>query len=129
MGTGAGARAGDYARLALAGIRLANGGAALFAPHFLARRVGVDPEQQPGIIYAFRLFGIRTILIGAQLAFEPPAAHSKTLREAVIIHTSDTITALVTVVRGQLPLRAAVMATLISATNTALALVALGEEG
>jgi hypothetical protein len=37
-------RAGDYARIALASIRLFNGAAALFVPATLARRLGVDPE-------------------------------------------------------------------------------------
>src|SRR5690348_14009069 len=60
-------RLSDYARVLLASIRLLNGGLALLAPGFLARQVGVNPESNPGITYVFRMFGIRTVLIGAEL--------------------------------------------------------------
>src|SRR3712207_7487934 len=46
-------------RIALAGIRLFNGTAALLAPAWLTRRLGVDPDTNPAVIYVFRLFGIR----------------------------------------------------------------------
>ncbi|MFD4972775.1 hypothetical protein [Streptomyces sp. NPDC058424] len=46
----------------LAGIRLANGVAALFAPKFLAERLGLDPHREAGVSYPFRLFGVRTVL-------------------------------------------------------------------
>src|SRR3954465_3646808 len=62
-----GGRTRDLARIALAGIRLFNGTAALVAPDELARRLGVDPDQNPGVLYFIRLFGIRTVLIGAEL--------------------------------------------------------------
>ena len=53
---------GDSARIALAGIRLFNGIAALFVPATLARRLGVDPETNRAALYVLRLFGVRTIL-------------------------------------------------------------------
>ena len=56
-------RAGDYARIALASIRLFNGAAALFVPATLARRLGVDPETNRAALYVLRLFGVRTVLI------------------------------------------------------------------
>lgn len=53
---------------ALAGIRLFNGAAGLLAPELLIRRL--DPDREPpsaAAVYAFRLFGIRTILLGLDL--------------------------------------------------------------
>ena len=61
-------RAGELAWQALALIRLVNGGLALVAPRWLARRLGVDPTAQPAMLYALRMFGIRTVLIGAVAA-------------------------------------------------------------
>ena len=47
-------RARGYARIALASIRLFNGTAALFAPTTLARRLGVDPEANPALVFRLR---------------------------------------------------------------------------
>ena len=51
----------DKARIWLALIRIVNGAAGLVAPKALARRVSPEPEPSPAAIYAFRLFGVRTI--------------------------------------------------------------------
>ena len=45
-------------------VRLVNGAAALFAPAAMARRLGVDPDEHGPALYALRLFGVRTVLIG-----------------------------------------------------------------
>ena len=47
-----------YARLALAAVRLFNGGVALLSPNLLGRRLGVNTSSSPGFGYASRLFGI-----------------------------------------------------------------------
>jgi hypothetical protein len=57
----------DYARILLACIHLLNGGAALLVPGFLARQIGIDPQTNPGVLYVFRMFGIRTVLVGVDL--------------------------------------------------------------
>jgi hypothetical protein len=113
----------EHAWKALATIRLVNGVLALLAPRWLARRLGVRPELQPAIVYPFRMFGIRTILIGADLFLEPDA-RPRSLRQGVVIHASDTTAALVAGLMGQLPVRSALMSASISSVNTALAVYA-----
>ena len=117
-------RVHDYARITLAGIRLFNGVAALFVPATLARRLGVDPEANPAALYALRLFGVRTVLIGAQLLLRDGGLRAHSVRVAPVIHAVDATAALVAGDRGQLPRRAATTAALISTVNTVLAIVA-----
>lgn len=116
--------ADDYARIALAGIRLFNGVAALFVPATLARRLGVNPETNPAAPYVLRLFGVRTVLIGAQLLVRDGGLRTHSLRVAPVIHAVDAAAALVAGDRGHLPRRAATIAALISTVNTGLAVVA-----
>jgi len=115
----------DYARITLAGIRLFNGVAALFVPATLARRLGVDPNANPAALYALRLFGVRTVLIGAQLLLRDGGMRAHSLRVAPAIHALDASAALIAGERGQLPRRAAATAAIISSINTVLAIVAL----
>ena len=115
----------DYARITLAGIRLFNGVAALFVPATLARQLGVDPAANPAALYALRLFGVRTVLIGAQLLLRDDEVRAHSLRVAPAIHALDASAALIAGERGQLPRRAATMAAIISTVNTVLAIVAL----
>ena len=118
-------RAHDYARITLAGIRLFNGVAALFVPATLARQLGVDPAANPAALYALRLFGVRTVLIGAQLLLRDGGVRAHSLRVAPAIHALDASAALIAGGRGQLPQRAATTAAVISSVNTLLAIVAL----
>jgi len=113
----------DYARIALGLIRLFNGAAALFLPSLLLRSLGVDPQAQASARYPLRLFGIRTILIGADLLLDR-SERAAALRVAPIIHVSDAASAALAGIRGELPRRAAVTATLISTVNVALAFAA-----
>jgi hypothetical protein len=113
----------DSARVALAGIRIVNGAIALLAPDVLARRLQVESASGP-MAYPFRMFGIRTILIGADLLARDPAVRRHALRAALVVHASDTVSAAVAGASGALPRRAASIATGISALNTALALLA-----
>jgi hypothetical protein len=115
----------DFARITLAGIRLFNGVAALFVPATLARGLGVDPEANRAALYALRLFGVRTVLIGAQLLLRDGGVRAHSLRVAPAIHALDASAALIAGQRGQLPRRAATMAAIISTVNTVLAIVAL----
>jgi hypothetical protein len=113
----------SVARRALAGIRIFNGAAALLAPVVLSRRLGVQEAAGP-MSYPFRMFGIRTILIGADLLAIDPAVRRHAVRAALAIHASDTISAAAAWKSGALPRRAARMATAISAANVVLAWVA-----
>jgi hypothetical protein len=115
----------DYARITLAGIRLFNGVAALFVPATLTRQLGVDPAANPAALYALRLFGVRTVLIGAQLLLRDGGVRAHSLRVAPAIHALDASAALIAGGRGQLPQRAATTAAVISSVNTLLAIVAL----
>ena len=115
----------DYARITLAGIRLFNGVAALLVPATLARRLGVDPNANPAALYALRLFGVRTVLIGAQLLLRDGGMRAHSLRVAPAIHALDASAALIAGERGQLPRRAATTAAVISSINTVLAIIAL----
>src|SRR5918994_1514190 len=117
-------RANDYSRILLASIRLFNGIAALFVPRMLARRLGVDPDANPAALYVLRLFGVRTVLIGAQLLLRDGALRAHSLRVAPLIHALDATAAVVAGVQRQLPPRAAATAALISTTNTVLAVIA-----
>jgi hypothetical protein len=114
---------GDIARILLACIRLLNGLAALLVPGFLARQLGIDPDANPGVLYVFRMFGIRTVLIGAELIVQTGDRRSEALRRAVLIHASDTLAAFLATLSGSFPKQGRVIVW-ISAVNTLLALVA-----
>ena len=116
-------RTRDYARIALASIRLINGLAALLVPGFLARQVGIDADAYPGVKYVFRMFGVRTVLIGADLLLESGERRAESLRAAVLIHASDTLAASLASLQRGFPKRGRVIV-LISAINTALAVYA-----
>jgi hypothetical protein len=118
------ARIGTWARYGLAAIRLFNGTVALIAPERLSRRLGIDPDANPGAIYAFRLFGVRTVVIGAELLLLDGDDLDRSLRNGVLIHASDTVSAVAAGATGQMPARPAMLATLISSVNTGLALAA-----
>lgn len=107
----------------LAGIRLVNGGLALAVPNVLGARLGVNTSSSPGLGYAFRLFGVRTVLIGVQLWRAPAVPDNSTVREAILVHGADTAAAVAVYRLGELPRRGALLAIAISATNTALAVL------
>jgi hypothetical protein len=113
----------DLARIVLALIRLFNGLAALVAPGFLARQVGVDPDANPGIKYVFRMFGIRTVLIGADLLVQTGERREEALQRAVWIHASDTLAAFLASRSDNFPKKGRVIVA-ISACNTLLAFFA-----
>jgi hypothetical protein len=67
------------------------------------------------------MFGVRTVVLGAELLFGSEETRLRSMRIGRAIHASDTIAAAVGGIRGQLPRRVAVLLTGISALNTALA--------
>jgi hypothetical protein len=114
----------ERACVALGLIRLANGSLALFAPETMARRVDLAPASGRMPTYPLRMFGIRTVVLAADLLVPPPGRRA-TGPIDVLIHATDTWSAFEAGRRAALPRRVAALATAISATNTALALAGL----
>jgi hypothetical protein len=116
-------RSGDVARVALAAIRIFNGGMALVAPERLDRRLGLERDAD----YPWRMFGIRTVLMGMDLLSSDAEVRRHALRASVLVHGSDTVSAAKAGFTKALTPRAAVTATAISSVNVALALLASRE--
>lgn len=112
------------ARVALAGVRVFNGAAALVSPRMFAQRLGREGDADGAAVHVLRMFGIRTLLIGLDLLSRDPAVRRHALRFVVLIHASDTLSAAMAGFNRQLPPRAAKLATGVSAANLLLALVA-----
>jgi len=125
-GEGALIRFASVALRLLAVIRLVNGFLALVLPAVLVRRTSADPDDTSPF-YAFRMFGIRNLVIGTHLLILEGAPLRRASKEAVIIHSSDTVCAAIGGLRGDLPPRAARITVGISAVNTALAVLAKRE--
>lgn len=115
----------DFPRVLLAGVRLTMGTAGLLLPGLVIRRLGIDPATQPGMRYPLRMFGIRTVLIGADLLADSDSRRRQAELLAPVVHGSDTVAAYLARRRGDLPARGGAMATAISAVNLALSLVNL----
>ena len=115
----------DLVRVLLAGVRLTMGTAGLLAPDLVIRRLAIDPATQSGMRYPLRMFGIRTVIIGAELLVPDARRRWHAERLAPVIHGSDTVSALLAWRRDDLPRRAGATATAISAVNLVLALVNL----
>jgi hypothetical protein len=106
----------------LAAIRLVNGTLALVVPGFLVRRTSADPGTTDSY-YAFRLVGVRTIVLGSDLLLLTGEGQARARDQAVLIHATDTVCALVAGLRGQQPAWIARVTVGISAVNAALAVV------
>jgi hypothetical protein len=118
-------KVGTGARYALGVIRILNGAIGLVVPAVILRRFGeVDPAGNPAATYGLRLFGIRTVLIGADLLRRPGSELDHALRVAPIIHAGDTATVLALRQSKQLSPELARPLALISGTNTVLAVTA-----
>lgn len=118
------ARAAGYARTTLGLIRLATGALGLFLPEKLIGRIDPAEPASPAAIYAFRLFGVRTILIGRDLLAGNADVRAKAVGEAPLIHASDTATATLLTVTGRVPFRSGAPLIAISGLNTLLAVLA-----
>jgi hypothetical protein len=116
---------GTVSRYALGGIRVVNGALALVAPAVIQKRLG-DPaaDRNAAAIYGLRLFGVRTVLIGADLIRLRGEALRHAVRSAPLIHASDTATVLMLHRNKQLPTQMARPLALISGLNTVLAVTA-----
>lgn len=71
----------SFARVTLAGIRIFNGTAGLLAPSMLSKRLDVEDAAGP-MAYPFRMFGIRTILIGVDLIARDSDVRRHAVRQA-----------------------------------------------
>src|SRR3954453_14430609 len=109
---------------ALGCVRLFFGSTSLLMPTTVARRLGVDPDANAAPVHPLRMFGIRTVIIGAELLFGDERTKARSIRLAPVIHASDTLSAALAGLARQMPARGAVTTTLISAGNTVLALMA-----
>jgi hypothetical protein len=119
-----GSRVGDRARVLLALIRITNGALGLGAPAFLARSSGGDPEHSAPSHYPFRLFGVRTVIIGLELLSRNEDRRDYAVRVALPIHLTDTVSAALGGLLGDTPPKEARRLTAISAANTVLSLLA-----
>jgi hypothetical protein len=117
---------GTVARFALGSVRLLAGSVGLFAPAMIIGRFGDEqPGRNPAAIYGLRLFGVRTVLIGADLFRLKGRELDHALRVAPVIHASDMATVLALWKNKQLaPERARPLA-LLSGANTLFAVAAL----
>jgi len=115
---------GRAARTALGVIRIVNGALGLFAPRLLIARIDPRDPLSPAAVYAFRLFGVRTLLIGRDLLRPPGDTLDRSVAEAPLIHASDTLTATLLTVGRKVPPRSGLALVAISGLNTVLALVA-----
>lgn len=113
---------GTAALRTLAAIRLINGTLALVAPGVLVRRTSAHPQTTEPY-YAMRMFGIRTVVLGADLLMLTREGQARARDQAVLIHATDTLSAIVGGLRGDQPASVARMTVGISALNTALAVV------
>jgi hypothetical protein len=113
-----------WARYTLAAVRLVNGSVGLLGPRLFIERFDPGRLPSPAAVYAFRLFGIRTILIALDLLARPERAQ-EAAREGVVIHASDTVTAATLALSGAVPRRTGIATTAISAINVVLAVLAV----
>lgn len=118
---------GNTARKILAAVRVFNGALGLLAPYQMAARVGSELGADKAFVYPARMFGVRTLVLGADLwrLRGDATANRRVLRQAVLIHAVDTTAAVYAGWRGELPAKAARLTTAISAGNTVLAVIAL----
>jgi hypothetical protein len=117
-------RMADLARVLLACIRLFNGLVAVLVPKQLTRRLGIDADESPAALYVMRMFGIRTVLIGWDLLVGKGERRAHALQQAPLIHASDTLAAYLAMLTGKVPEPTGKLIVVISAVNTALALIA-----
>jgi len=115
---------GQAARFALAGIRVINGSIALIAPDVIIRRFDEETAADNAAVYGLRMFGVRTVVLGVDLMTLTGDSLRRALGQAVIIHGTDTATAALLGCSGRVKPRTAIPLTLISLTNTALAITA-----
>lgn len=115
---------GTRPRVALALLRTSFGLAGLVRPELLVRRVDGAGPPSPAAVYAFRMFGIRTVVIGSQLLARDAEVRHAAVATAPVIHAADTVTATLLTVRGAVPRGVGAPLVAVSAANTVLAVLA-----
>jgi len=73
---------GRVARYALAGVRIVNGSVALIAPSVIIGRFGESPARDSAAVYGLRMFGIRTVLIGADARWSRASSSTQATPQA-----------------------------------------------
>jgi len=117
------------ARRTLAQARLVAGIGALVAPRVAARVMGIDPDANPATPYLARLFGAREVYMAAPFLMPVPGLDEAELASrAVPVDAADAVASLLAGLRGHLPWRAAIPATLAGAAGTWLGTVAARKE-
>lgn len=120
--------AAKTARLTLGAVRLANGSVALAAPRWYGGKAGLDLDRDPAAVHIVRMFGVRTVLLGADVLVRPAPVRRASLLVAPLVHGADLASALTAARRGELPRKAAVTAAGFSAINLVASVVCLKEE-
>lgn len=115
-------RVADLSRTMLGVTRLVNGSLGLVTPRKLVGRIDPLGRPSPAAIYAFRLFGVRTVLIGRDLLSSQARTRERAVREALWIHATDTATAVLLTTTRRVPPRVGVALIAVSGTNTLLAI-------
>jgi hypothetical protein len=117
---------GNTARYALGGVRMVTGTVGLLTPAVIVARFGdAVPGQNPAAIYALRMFGIRTVILGAHLILSRGRELDHALWVSPVIHASDLATVLGLRHSKQVSPEVARPLALISGLNTALAVTAV----
>ena len=110
--------------MALAAVRLTFGTLALAAPRLLVRRVQGDGPASPAAVYAFRMFGVRTVVLAGHLLAADPGVRRRAVVEAPFVHAADALTAAVLTARRQVSPASGLGMVGVSLLNTALAVAA-----
>jgi hypothetical protein len=92
-------------------------------PHVLVHRFSEQGQNATAATYAFRMFGIRTVIIGLELLMLKGAELQRAANIAPVIHGSDTVAAFLAARYGKLPRRMGIILITISAINTVLSLI------
>lgn len=95
---------GDVTRTALACVRIFNGALGLVAADRMAKSLGDELGDDKRFVYPARMFGIRTLVLGVDLLTlkSGDANARRVLRQAVLIHATDTAAAVYAGKRGEL---------------------------
>lgn len=118
----------DAARVLLMAGRVVVGGGTLVAPRRVAAVLGVDPRTNSAATYVGRLFGVRAILQVTLLAGTAAGERATQLRWGVAVDLVDAVAGAAARRTGDLPRRAAMLATAAAFGEAALGCVALTAE-
>lgn len=112
------------ARSILAGFRIAIGLGAFVAPRFGARLFGLQPERNPALPYALRLFAVRDAALGAGLLGADPRDRDRWLGLGLVSDASDAVASTLAGRSGALPRRSALLTCAAALTAVGLGVLA-----